>query len=192
MSFLEHTSSLMWRPYGVYQEVCARAQTRADQNSSTSSCHWLTSTPNYIFWLRFWQIDVARLWNLACLRPSWQYWKQVYNLPALESSDGLTNAQYTLSLVFVFCCVLNHSAFMNIVETILNIIYVCLHNSLMLHSCLVLPSWYFPNAPVLAQSRLWQMLSNWGQWYLNLDHLPNGWVCFCHRALEYKYIIIDV
>ena len=115
----------MWRPYGVYQEVCARAQTRADQNSSTSSCHWLTSTPNYIFWLRFWQIDIARLWNLACLRPSWQYWKQVYNLPALESSDGLTNAQCTLSLVFVFCCVLNHSTFMNIVETILNN-HICL------------------------------------------------------------------
>ena len=135
------------------------------------------------FWLRFWQIDVARLWNLVCLSPSWQY-SHVYDLPALESSDGFTNAQCTLSLVFVFCCVPNHSAFMNIVETILNI---CLHNSLMLHSLgLALPSWHFPNTPVLAQSRLWWMLSNWAQWHFNLDHLPNGWVCFCHRALEYR------
>jgi len=175
---------------GLSGGMCTRSQTRADQNSSTSSCHWLASTPNYIFWLRFWQIDVARLWNLVCLSPSWQYF-QVYNLPALESNDGFTNAQCTLSLVFVTCCKPNHSALMIIVETILNIIYVCLHNSLMLHSSgSALPSWHFPNTPVMAQSRLWWMLSNWAQWHLNHWILPK--VCFCYWALEYRYIIIDI
>jgi len=93
----------------------------------------------------------------------------LYDLPALESNDGFTNAQWTLSLVFVFCCVHNSSlmlssSFHEIVETILNIIY----------------------------ARLWWMLSNWSQWHLNHWILPNGWVCFCYRALEYRYIIIDL
>ena len=107
---------------------------------------------NYVFWLRFLQIDYVSLWNLAYRSPSWQYF-EVYGLSALESNDRFTNAQCTPFLVsssvvypkYGYALIQLSWILLRLFSTSYMSILHTVHNGLVLHSSgLVLLSWHFP------------------------------------------------
>jgi len=138
---------------------------------------------NYVFWLRFLQIDYVSLWSLLCLSPSWQCF-QVYGLPALESNDGFTNAQCTPFLVSSsVTCLMLSSSFHEYCRDYSQH-HICLsYTQYSMAWCSTLRVWCrshdtFQNTSVLAQRILLWILSNWSQRYVNVDHLldPTQWV----------------